>query len=146
MRRRRRPGAGSGARPDGLVGPSGAPFFRSARDGGAPVTPPVCGETSLDRDTRHLVCVLDTGHDGDHQDARGTRWEPPRTTLVRLRRRWGRTHRVAWTGSYWVATARDRRVRWRSHIEPTPDQLEADLRRHTGHPPVPAPRGHRDRL
>lgn len=102
--------------------------------------PRACRETALDRDCRHHVCAEDAGHEGDHQDARGYRWEPPRTALDQLQHRWGRTHRVSWTGSYWVATARDRRARWRSHIEPTPGQLERELRRHTGPLPVPAQR------
>ncbi|PDP86196.1 hypothetical protein CQJ94_18405 [Glycomyces fuscus] len=69
---------------------------------------------------------------------RGHRWEAPGATLARLRAVWGRTHHVAWTGSYWVATARDRRAPHRSHVEPTPGLLERELQRHTGHPRVPA--------
>ncbi|WP_262391655.1 hypothetical protein [Nocardiopsis sp. CNR-923] len=43
-----------------------------------------------------------------------------------------------WTDSLWTATARSRAVKWRTEIEPTPEQLEERLRRHA-HPPAPAP-------
>jgi hypothetical protein len=102
------------------------------------VIPPACRETALDRDCRHHVCTEDAGHEGDHVSVRGHRWKTPRTTLARLREVWGRTHHVAWTGSYWVATARDRRAPHRTHVEPTPELLERELRRHTGQPRVPA--------
>ena len=105
-----------------------------------PVIPPPCGESALDMCARRRVCVEDAEHDGEHVDVTGHRWEDPRVALDRLRARYGRTHTIAWTGTYWVATARDRRARWRSHVEPTPAQLEADLLRHTGHPPIPRQR------
>lgn len=108
--------------------------------------PPLCSETALDRDGCHRVCVQDVGHDGGHQDVKGYQWEPPGVALDRLRARWGSTHRIAWTGSLWLATAHDRRARWRSHVEPTPDQLEASLRRHAGQPQVPAQRRNHDLL
>ncbi|WP_019610845.1 hypothetical protein [Nocardiopsis sp. CNS-639] len=96
--------------------------------------PQACRETVLDRTCRHHVCAEDAGHDGDHVSVRGYRWEPPRATLARLRARWEHTHHVAWTGSYWVATAHDRSAPHRSHVEPTPEQLERKLREQPEHP------------
>lgn len=98
--------------------------------------PPHCTETSLDHDGRLRSCSLSAGHEGDHMGWDCQTWEPPGAVLQRLQRTWGTTHRIAWTGSMWLATARDRRARWRSHVEPTPQQLEASLHRHTAHPPT----------
>lgn len=89
---------------------------------------PLCGEVRLDRQGRRRVCLLDLGHPGRHEDARGERWEPPGPVLERLRSTWGRTHHIAWTGTLWMATHRDRSVPWRTEIEPTPEQLEERLR------------------
>lgn len=61
-------------------------------------------------------------------------------TLARLRAAWGHTHHVAWIGSYWVATAHDRRALYRSHIEPTSKLLELALQELPGRPQVPAQR------
>ena len=105
-----------------------------------PVVPPPCGQSALDPGARRRVCAEETGHDGEHVDVTGYRWEAPGAVLARLQQTWESTHRIAWTGTYWVATARDPLSRWRSHVEPTPAQLEADLRRHTGHPPIPRQR------
>ena len=105
-----------------------------------PVVPPPCGESALDPGARRRVCVEEAGHGGAHVGGTGYPGGAPRAVLARLRQAWGHTHRIAWTGTYWVATAHDPRSRWRSHVEPTPAQLEADLRRHTGHPPIPHPR------
>lgn len=101
------------------------------------MTPPPCGETALDRSGSPRTCVLDSAHEGDHFDGRGRSWEPPGVTLARLRRSWGRTHRIVWTGSLWMATAHARTCRWRTVIEPTPAQLEEGLRRHASPPPPP---------
>ncbi|MFL1377397.1 MULTISPECIES: hypothetical protein [unclassified Nocardiopsis] len=89
---------------------------------------PLCGESRLDRSGIRRSCLLDRGHDGEHEDARGDRWEPPGLVLERLRATWGRTHRIAWTGALWMATHRDPSVPWRTEIEPTPEQLEERLR------------------
>jgi hypothetical protein len=102
------------------------------------VTPRVCRESALDPACRHHVCTEDAGHDGDHVSLRGYRWETPTVALARLRAAWGRTHHVAWTGSYWVATAHDRDAPHRSHVEPTPKLLERKLQEPTGCPQVPA--------
>jgi hypothetical protein len=98
-----------------------------------------CAETRLDESGYRRVCVLDTGHEGEHMDARGVRWEPPGATLQRLRARWGHTHRIVWTGALWMATAHNRTAQWRTEIEPTPQQLEERLQ-HRAHPPAPARR------
>ncbi|WP_435111000.1 hypothetical protein [Nocardiopsis synnemataformans] len=100
--------------------------------------PRACREAALDRDCRHHVCTEDAGHDGEHVSLRGYRWETPTVTLARLRATWGHTHHVAWTGSYWVATAHDRSAPHRSHVEPTPELLERELREQTGRSRVPA--------
>lgn len=106
--------------------------------------PPPCTEARINSHGSTRTCCLDTGHDGDHMDAAGNTWEPPGQTLLRLTARWGRTHRIAWTGKLWLATHRDRRSHWRTEIEPTPELLEASLRKHHGHPPGP-PSGHTSR-
>ncbi|MFV2195559.1 hypothetical protein [Nocardiopsis sp. LOL_012] len=98
-------------------------------------TSPPCGETSLNPSGLPRTCERETGHDGDHMDAHGARWEPPRVVLERFRERWGRSHRIVWTGRLWVATAHDSRASWRTEIEYTPDQLEERLRKR-GVPPV----------
>ncbi|MBB6121912.1 hypothetical protein [Nocardiopsis algeriensis] len=101
---------------------------------------PTCREEARTPQGRPCVCWLDRGHDGDHEDAAGYRWEPPGVALRRLRDTWGGTHRIAWTGTLWIATARSQAAPWRTEIEPTPAQLE-DRLRHRGSPPtIPAPR------
>ncbi|MDT0328223.1 hypothetical protein [Nocardiopsis lambiniae] len=107
--------------------------------------PPLCGEVRLDHQGTRRVCVLDLDHPDEHEDVRGDRWEPPSLTLERLNRTWGATHRIAWTGSLWMATHRDPRAHWRTQIEHTPDQLEERLRRYSGHPPIPPSRPSRER-
>ena len=99
--------------------------------------PPSCSEERLTEHSQLRRCVLDGGHDGDHEDARGDTWPPPGVVLQVLTARWGRTHKFAWTGRFWVATHRDPRAPWRSQIEPTPKQLEARLNTHYGTPPGP---------
>ncbi|MDE3723045.1 hypothetical protein PWG71_16770 [Nocardiopsis sp. N85] len=102
--------------------------------------PPLCNESRLDHQARLSTCHLETGHPGPHEDARGETWEPPGVVLERLRKTWGRTHRIAWTGSLWMATAYDRTSHWRTEIEPTPDQLEERLRTRAKAAPSPIPR------
>ncbi|WP_200815749.1 hypothetical protein [Nocardiopsis sp. JB363] len=119
-----------------LTNPRPAPKPRT-ESLGAPV--PVCTETHLNACGFTRRCCRPTGHDGDHMEADGTTWEPPTTVLPRLYARWGLTHRFAWTGQFWMATDLNPRSRWRSEIEPTPELLEASLRRHHGDPPGPAP-------
>lgn len=92
--------------------------------------PPHCSETARDCDGRPRHCVLEAGHGGDHLDWRSESWEPPGFTLARLQARWGRTHRVVWTGHMWPATAHDPNADWRTETEPTSQQLEVSLRRH----------------
>ncbi|WP_435107365.1 hypothetical protein [Nocardiopsis synnemataformans] len=92
--------------------------------------PPHCTEKALDRNGHRRYCVLEAGHEGDHMDRYGRTWEPPGVTLARLQRRWGHTHRVAWTGETWLATAHDPSAPWRSETERTPEQLEESLQRH----------------
>ncbi|OLT27719.1 hypothetical protein BJF83_17745 [Nocardiopsis sp. CNR-923] len=84
--------------------------------------------------------MLGADHDGDHEDARGERWEPPATTLARLRERWEHAYRIVWTGSLWMATAYSPYVAWRTEVEPTPEQLEARLYRNA-HPRAPGRAG-----
>lgn len=96
-----------------------------------------CGEARLDEHGWVRTCARPPGHDGLHIDARGQDWEPPTVTLERLQNRWGRTHRVVWTGRLWMATAHRHDVPWRTEVEPTPEQLEQRLRSRF---PVPAPR------
>lgn len=103
----------------------------------APV--PVCTETHLNACGSTRRCCLLTGHGGDHMEAGGDTWEPPSVVLARLYERWGRTHRFAWTGRFWMATHHNPRSHWRSEIEPTPELLEASLRRHHGEPSGPDP-------
>ncbi|MDT0331759.1 hypothetical protein [Nocardiopsis lambiniae] len=102
--------------------------------------PPPCGHTALDRGGLRRTCVLDTDHDGDHQDVKGRTWRPPETVLDGLRSRWGTTHRIAWTGSMWLATHRDPTAPWRTHVEPTPEQLEERLHQHADRPTDRDPR------
>ncbi|MES0908533.1 hypothetical protein [Nocardiopsis tropica] len=102
--------------------------------------PPLCVEARLDACGRRRACVLDRGHDGDHQDLKGESWEPPGVTLARLKKVWGHTHRIVWTGTLWVATAHSRAVPWRTEVEPTPAQLEERLRRRHGQRDVPEQR------
>lgn len=90
--------------------------------------PASCDESSLDQQGRLRQCLLNSGHDGSHRSDAGENWEAPGVVLERLRVKWGRTHRIAWTGTLWMATAYDRRSHWRTEIEPTPEQLEARLR------------------
>ncbi|CAL9435681.1 hypothetical protein SUDANB121_02156 [Nocardiopsis dassonvillei] len=102
---------------------------------------PLCAQVALNRGGSRRTCVLDTGHPGDHEDLTGWRWEPPARALERLRTAWGGTHRIAWTGSLWVAVHRDPAAPWRTHVEPTPDQLEERLNQHTAPTPTePHPR------
>lgn len=98
---------------------------------------PLCTETRRTEHGYTRGCVLEVGHDDDHMDDRGQTWQPPGATLQELAARWGRTHRFAWTGVYWIATHRQRRTHWRSEIEYTPAQLEERLRAHHGPPPGP---------
>ncbi|MFJ9554422.1 hypothetical protein ACIRPH_11435 [Nocardiopsis sp. NPDC101807] len=82
--------------------------------------------------------MIEVGHDGDHMDARGVCWEPPGATLARLNKELGSTHQIAWTGSLWLATARDPAAPHRSEVENTPEQLIAAIRRHNA-PTTPEP-------
>lgn len=100
--------------------------------------PPLCNETRLNQHSFLRACCLDSGHDGDHMEISGATWAPPGETLLRLNARWGRTHRIAWTGRYWLATHRNPYTHWRTEVEPTPEQLEASLRHHHGSPVEPA--------
>ena len=102
--------------------------------------PASCDESSLNQHGRLRRCFLDTGHDGSHQSDAGEKWEAPGVVLERLRAEWGRTHRIAWTGTLWMATAHDRRCHWRTEVEPTPEQLEERLRRRPSPTVIPEPR------
>lgn len=104
---------------------------------------PRCGDTCLNTEGRIRACALDSGHDGPHEDIHSDQWEPQGVVLERLRKRWGHTHRIAWTGRLWMATAHDRNVSWRTEIEHTPEQLEERLRTRGAYPPVPTPRSQR---
>lgn len=99
--------------------------------------PPLCAEVHLNASDFTRACCLDSGHDGDHMETTGQTWEPPGQTLRRLIAKWGRTHRIAWTGRYWRATTHDPRSHWRTEIAPTPEQLEESLLHHHGPPPGP---------
>lgn len=101
--------------------------------------PNPCGETALNSGGSRRTCVLDSDHPGDHEASDGWTWQPPETVLARLRAVWGATHRIAWTGSLWVAVHRDPAASWRTHVEPTPAQLEDRLRRHTASRTEPRP-------
>ncbi|MFL1376055.1 MULTISPECIES: hypothetical protein [unclassified Nocardiopsis] len=102
--------------------------------------PPLCGQAALNRNGSRRTCVLDADHPGDHEDPTGWTWQPPETVLAHLRDTWGTTHRIAWTGALWVAVHRDPAAPWRTHVEPTPDQLEDRLRQHaTVRPAEPRP-------
>lgn len=105
-----------------------------------PLPAPLCGDTCLNAEGRVRACALDSGHDGPHEDIRSDQWESPGVVLERLRRRWGHTHRIAWTGRLWMATAHDRNVSWRTEIEHTPEQLEERLRARGVTPTVPEQR------
>ncbi|CAL9478233.1 hypothetical protein SUDANB121_02996 [Nocardiopsis dassonvillei] len=96
-----------------------------------PYVAPLCGESHLDQACARRECLLEEGHTGPHEDVKGRTWEPPERTLERLRSAWGRTHRIAWTGSLWMATHRDPDAPWRTEVEPTPEQLEERLRAHS---------------
>ncbi|MEV2274017.1 hypothetical protein AB0I72_00395 [Nocardiopsis sp. NPDC049922] len=96
-----------------------------------------CPEIGLDPSGFVRRCVLAPGHEDRHEDAKGRRWEPPEVSLPRLRDRWGHAYWIAWTGRMWVATAHDRCAPWRTEVEPTVEQLETRLHRHT-RPRVPA--------
>ena len=98
-----------------------------------------CGEVRLDASGWTRTCALTEGHAGPHIDATGQDWEPPAVTLERLRDRWGATHRIAWTGRLWMATAHHADVPWRTEVEPTPAQLEAKLKARRAYP-APLPR------
>ncbi|MFL1441803.1 hypothetical protein [Nocardiopsis protaetiae] len=100
-----------------------------------------CGETRLARTGASRTCVLDTGHDGHHQDSRGDVWPDPAAVLAGLQDTYGDTHRISWTGRLWVAVHRDPRAEWRTEIEPTPEQLEERLRTRQA-APVPQQRSH----
>lgn len=100
--------------------------------------PPLCAEIRLNSSGYPRSCCLDAGHDGDHMEISGDTWAPPGETLMKLNARWGRTHRIAWTGRLWLATDRNPSSHWRTEVEPTPEQLEMSLRRHHGPPPGPA--------
>jgi len=110
--------------------------------------PPHCTETSLDTDGIPRSCSLSAGHDGAHMSWTAETWEDPTTVLPRLVSRWGRTHQFAWTGRLWRATDRSPDSHWRTEIEPTPEQLEASLRRHHGEPsgPPETPCGEREKV
>lgn len=99
--------------------------------------PPHCTETSLDEHGIPRSCSLSAGHDGDHMSWTADTWQDPTEVLPRLTSRWGRTHRVSWTGRLWLATDRNPQSHWRTEVEPTPGQLEASLRRHHGDPSGP---------
>lgn len=103
------------------------------------MTPGECGTERLDTAGRPVACRLDRGHTGDHADARGETWEPAETTLARLRTAYRATHRIAWTGRMWIATARDPKAPWRTEVEPTPEQLETRLRDRQGVTPATTP-------
>ncbi len=96
-----------------------------------PYVAPLCGEAHLDHSCMRRTCLLEAGHSGPHEDSKGQTWEPPELTLERLRSTWGSTHRIAWTGSLWMATHRDPNAPWRTEVEPTPEQLEERLRAHS---------------
>lgn len=101
---------------------------------------PLCGQSRLDASGFLRTCQRDPGHTGHHEDARGDRWEPPGLILDRLRRRWGRSHRIVWTGRFWVATAYDRCAPWRTEIEYSPEVLEERLRNRGATPAIPSQR------
>jgi hypothetical protein len=91
-----------------------------------------CDDESRDSSGIARFCALDPGHDGQHEDIHGRRWEPVPVVLARLRARWGDTHRIRCTGHMWMALAEDPGSPWATHIEPTPEQLEASLRSRSG--------------
>ncbi|MEU3307796.1 hypothetical protein [Nocardiopsis sp. NPDC006832] len=84
-------------------------------------------------------CIGRADHPGPHTDDHGRARHLPSEALQELVHRWGRTHRVAYTGTLWVAVHRDPHTHWRTEIEPTPELLEVRLREHHGPPPGPAP-------
>lgn len=110
------------------------PHAETARQAGrysvAPEIPLECGERALDASGMPRVCVKDSGHDGDHADARADAWERPERTLERLIAQWGHLYTIARAGALWKAVARNPHASWRTHIEPTPDQIEARMRTH----------------
>ncbi|MBR8745515.1 hypothetical protein DSY14_28175, partial [Nocardiopsis sp. MG754419] len=66
----------------------------------------VCPEAGVDALGRARWCILAGGHEGDHRDDHGRVWPPAGVVLQGLIARWGRTHRIAWTGRLWMATDR----------------------------------------
>ena len=96
-----------------------------------------CLEAHLTSAGRTRRCVRARTHEGVHMDEYGDTWAPPAQVLAELTARWGRTHKIAWTGRFWLATHHHPRAPWRSQIEPTPEQLESRLRAHYGMPPGP---------
>lgn len=101
-----------------------------------------CGDEARDTSGWARVCFLANGHDGPHTDQHGYRWQDADVVLKRLQNRWGETHRVSCTGHMWMAVAHDPDAEWRTHIEPTPEQLEGSLRRHVEAKFPQAPIGH----
>ncbi|WP_017599183.1 hypothetical protein [Nocardiopsis lucentensis] len=94
--------------------------------------PPMCPEIGRDHSGYVRRCVLDLDHDGDHQDARGDTWEPPEVALPRLRARWGHSHHIVYLPSgLWMATAYDPNAYWKTEVEPTVEQLDTMIGRHT---------------
>lgn len=100
-----------------------------------------CGDEARDTSGWARVCFLADGHHGPHTDRHGYHWQDARVVLERLQQRWESTHRVSYTGHMWMATAHDPNATWRTHVEPTPEQLEASLQRHvkTSIPPQRRP-------
>ena len=95
-------------------------------------------EGSTDRGKR-WYCIRRADHCGPHTDEYGQARHLPGEVLQELLQRWGRTHRIAYTGTLWVAVHRNPHTHWRTEIEPTPELLQARLRQHHGPPPGPAP-------
>lgn len=98
---------------------------------------PWCDDESRDSSGVARFCALDVGHTGDHEDIHGHRWEPAHVVLARLRERWGDTHDIRLSGHMWKALALRDDAPWRTHVEPTPGQLEASLRARSGLCPTP---------
>ncbi|WP_435109907.1 hypothetical protein [Nocardiopsis synnemataformans] len=90
-----------------------------------------CDDESRDPSGVARFCVRDPGHASDHEDIHGRRWEPAHVALERLQERWGDTHDIRRSGHMWVALAHNPKP-WATHIEPTPEQLEASIASRSG--------------
>ena len=104
--------------------------------------PELCSDKRLTEGGRRRRCVIGVGHDGDQMDADGECWEPPGLTLARLQKTWGAAYWIRWTGTLWLATARDPGAPHRTEIENTPEQLVRAIRLHNAPRPITRARSH----